>query len=282
MIGVSIFKSYIGSLVFSHVYISFAAVALHIAGNNLLGKLSPKPTYLLMVFCSTFLAYNFHRIVSKPVATNSVFPEKERWFLNNYSTMVVLFGLAIVSLLIVFLFYLDLPSILFLLHLSIISIFYNLPDKFLSPKLRLRKIPLLKVILVGYSWGALSVVLPALHLQISILSSEVIFLFISHAALIIALTIPFDFRDLEDDLQKNLITLPLLVGILPSKIVAILFAFLSIVLAQSHTLNLFYYLTIVLLLVLIVLSNYNRSELYFSLGLDGIIFLYSLSVLDLI
>jgi len=275
----SLINKLVRGLFFSHVYLSLAAICFYYAGYRLIGGAQPKTEYLLMLFFSTFITYNIYRFLAAPVGDSSTLPEKEYWHQQNRRTVSVLLLISIIGLGVIFLDYLDFRSVLFLSHLALISIFYNLPDTYLPTWLRIRRIPLLKVVLVGYVWGALSVFLPAIRQGYSMLDSTIIELFLAHLLFIIAITIPFDFRDLEKDRQNGLITLPLLIGIRASKAIAIILLLVFTVIIWKYNGHFVFIIVSLFTGALIALANERRHELYFSLGLDGTIFLYSLSAI---
>ncbi len=269
----------IRGVVYSHVYLSVAASFFYFVGYRLIGGHQPKIAYLLMVFLSTFITYNIYRFLAKPQGDCSTLPEKEAWHQQHHRLVSVLLIAYVFGLGLIFLFYLDAKSILFLSHLAAIAFFYNLPDTYLPNWLRIRRIPLMKVVLVGYVWGALSILLPALRLGHSLVEKDIIMMFLAHLSVIIAITIPFDFRDMETDRQNNLVTLPLLIRIKPSKAIAIVFVLIFVALMWSHLPQIELILFSCLTSGFIIGANTKRHELYFSLGLDGIIFIYSLSVI---
>lgn len=266
-------------MVYSHIYISLAATAFYFSGFKLVGGISPKPAYLLMVFFSTLITYNVHRALAKPSIVKPI-AEKELWHQRNYRSILGLLVLSVLALVWIFIFHLDYASILFLLHLALIAILYNLPDPHLPRYLQIRRIPLLKVVLVGYVWAAMSIFLPAIRLGVPILDQETIRFFLAYACFIIGITIPFDLRDLETDQKNRLVTLPNLAGIQTSKAVAILVILLAFSFLWKAQGSLALGLCAAISIGSIVFASPKRHELYFSLGIDGIIFLFSLSVMS--
>lgn len=183
--------------------------------------------------------------------------------------------LALVVLVALHLPYLDVTGIVFLSHLALISTLYNVPEKshqlFHFP---LRSIPILKIFLIAYVWAATSVFFPVMIADQNIFAHQVILLFTTHLLFIFAITLPFDIRDFHIDTQHRLITIPGLIGVRRTKIIAIvclwLFGFILWNLIESWTVILFCIMTS----VLIILSSPDKKYYYYALIMDGTILIY--------
>lgn len=116
-------------------------------------------------------------------------------------------------------FFLDASILLFLLPLALISLLYALP---LPGGYRgLRDLPFLKLFLIAFSWTYLSVSLPH-WLGERDFSIPEWALFTERLFFFLAITIPFDIRDLPyDALRKR--TLPQMLGVRGAKGVALAF-----------------------------------------------------------
>ena len=100
---------------------------------------------------------------------------------------------------------------------GLLSMAYVLP--WLGGRRRLRDLNYLKIFLIAFVWAWVSVVLPALalHLEWSI---PVWILFLERLLFIFAITLPFDIRDLEVDAHNRVLTLPAVLGLKKTRILA--------------------------------------------------------------
>ena len=88
----------------------------------------------------------------------------------------------------------------------------------------MRSVAFLKLFLIAISYAGITVLFPLINYCIEVESNEII-TFIQRFLFIVSITIPFDIRDLNFD-NKNLKTLPQVIGIQKSKVVGLLFLML--------------------------------------------------------
>ena len=100
---------------------------------------------------------------------------------------------------------------LMVLMISVISLSYPI----------LRKTPYLKIFLIAFSWSFSTVALIYYESNLT-LNSNVVLSIISRMFFIIAITIPFDIRDVEYDKKKTYM-IPMLVGDKMAKKIAVFF-----------------------------------------------------------
>ncbi len=258
-------------LVASNVYVSFGALLLtwvsldirHIRHSELLG----------FVFFSTIFIYNFIRLIRvHPMLIEGNSARHEIIF--RYS--VFLWILCFVSCLSACYFFRFIYKSLwmYLLPMAFVSVTYVLPVfKTRLGWIRLRDIPCLKIFLIAFTWAMVTDGLPALiHDQkLDFLTLIERFLFI------LAITIPFDIRDLRFD-NTNLRTLPQVYGVRKTKWIGV-FALLiaELILAYRYffegNLNLWgavaIYLTYEFSALLVYKSHPKLHERYFTLGVEG-------------
>ena len=79
-----------------------------------------------------------------------------------------------------------------------------------------RDVPLLKIFIIAFSWTYLTIIIPVIVHNISF-DSNLILNIIVRFLFVLAITIPFDIRDLKFD---KVITLPKYLGVKKSKILA--------------------------------------------------------------
>ncbi len=177
-----------------------------------------------------------------------------------------------------------------MVFLSVISFFYSIPIFTVGEqKFGLRNIPGLKQFLITLVWTMSTALLPVLEAQslhsanISMRDTTILvakrFLFIG------ALTIPFDIRDLFEDRQSGLKTVPVVWGeknaylfcqALLAGYVVLLFMF------RNGGFNAdFYALTITVVLAgwLIFKSKWEKNEYYYFFYMDGVLIVQYLVLL---
>lgn len=124
----------------------------------------------------------------------------------------------------------------------------------------IRKIPLLKVFYVGLVWALMNcwLTLPEFDIPIFLIS----FFFIT------ALVLPFDIRDMNVDTVK---TFPTLIGVQNTKYLAYILIFISNLLSVFYldlSYSIAFFLSGIITYVLIYFAENERSDAYFSFGVE--------------
>lgn len=219
--------------------------------------------YLLLCFGASLFTYNFQRIIKKYDLAKAK-DERGVWL---YSHLNALKYLSIVGIIICasVVYFVSFEAILSLILLSLISLLYA--GNFLKGK-SLRDIPQLKIYLIAFSW-AMTAVIPYLSLNTLITYGDWLMLITEKFLFIVALTIPFDIRDLHiDDNEKK--TLAQTLGAKRAKFLAILLLAMAMTLVVGLDLSIVPYLiTYTIVAGLILFQNNNRNEMYYSFVLDG-------------
>ena len=254
-------------LVFSNVWVSLGASCLTLLTFKLF-EIKPDFNFLFFVFFSTLFSYNFQRI-SRLSALQELAPSL---WINSHvresKTILILsaFGALYFNPIVEHPF-----SLVPLSLLAIISFAYSYK--------KLRNIPFLKIFLIAGSWSVLCGLMPY-HFSPSWQKLGFIQSFSWLFFYILAITIPFDIRDLPID-KSSTKTFPQLLGIRVSKWMALLFLLVSFICLATfvslHTLSLFL-VSFILAGVLIVSSSTTKKPLYFGLLVDGHIILQFLMV----
>jgi 4-hydroxybenzoate polyprenyltransferase len=257
-----------------YILISLAAVALGMATlAQLEVPISSDPVYLLL-FSGTLVSYNLHRVLKMP--QNGKLHLKGR----RFRYILLLFAL---SLLAVSIFYIQKTAILVLFPLAVITFLYSVPLRLPIWSLPLRKIPYIKVFLVAATWSALTVWLPLAEMADVNKPLQTGLIFIERFFLLLAVTIPFDIRDLNDDKHLGMKTLPIVLGIRASLWIsgAAAFLFWATVVLQALVMNNFYPTipaTIIFLLFtgLLICGKCSTHRLFYVFFIDGLLLLYGL------
>ncbi len=244
-----------------------------------------KPVFpvLWLLFTSTLGIYNFCILLTKPAYPDKSPYKRVRWFFSHYRLMVTFTIVSVLSLIPLF-FLMSIESRILLIFLSVLSFFYSLPIFTIDDKkFGLRNIPGLKQFLITLVWTMSTVLLPILeaqHFNLTTISLRDTTILIAKRFLYIgALTIPFDIRDLFEDRQSGLKTVPVVWGeknaylfcqALLAGYIVLLFLF------RNDGFNPdFFALTVTAILTgwLIFKSKWEKNEYYYFLFMDGVLIL---------
>lgn len=223
------------------------------------------------VFFCTLVSYNFQRL-TRIQEIKKIKAVKQQWIVKN---IVPLWSITIGAIIISGYYFNEIYSFAFLVWLIpvvIISVLYSWKN--------LRDFPGVKIFLIALSWAIICGVIPFVILgeqdkfTIVLRSAEVFFF-------IVAITIPFDIRDLPYD-ETNKKTIPQLVGVKKSKIIA----FCCLVISGLISLSIYkqpmsFIITDVVSLVFLMLSSPKRNDYFFSFGVDGLLVFRFLLLLTL-
>ncbi|MCU4163007.1 hypothetical protein [Carboxylicivirga caseinilyticus] len=194
---------------------------------------------------------------------------RKRWMDKNLIPAIILNILAVVYISIQ-LFSLNKIQWIIILVLSSLSILYLLPNK---NHIGLRWLPGLKIVTISVSWAIL--IIPfgfysELPTSALIIQSILVFLFV------IALTIPFDLRDLHND-SIDLKTLPQIIGsknaVRLSQLIFIIIGTL-IILDSNELQNKIIHLLFTVISLLLVEKSNNRKINYYNFWIEGIPFFW--------
>ena len=252
--------------IYSNVFVSFCVLVLCQSTCMIIGVDSSH--LLTFVFFSTLFVYNFQRMVRFS-------PNKEQsahldW-LNKNRLFIIIITVISLFLSVYYALSLSFSTFYFLIPTSIISLSY--PIKIIplgGQKVSLRELPRAKIFLIALVWSIVSVVLVTLENK-SFYSLDTLLLFISRFSFVLAITIPFDIRDLKYD-DLSLKTIPQIFGEQKAKTIALyclaFFELISIlhffVGDFSWQLLLALMLTSLLSGILIIKSSQEKNNLFFS------------------
>jgi 4-hydroxybenzoate polyprenyltransferase len=269
-------------LLFSNVFMAICAVAQGLVVFYLIGS---KPLYTIcaLLFVSTIVVYNLAILLTAPKNPGKSDNKRVRWFFAHHRLMVTITIVSVLCLVPLF-FLVSTESRILLIFLAIISIAYSLPLFTLGDKkFGLRNIPGLKQFLITLVWTMSTVLLPVLEAQDMHLTSvslrDTTLLLAKRFLFIAALTVPFDIRDLFEDRESGLKTVPVVIGekraylfcqVLLAGYIVLLFLY------RNNGFNTdFFALTSTALLAgwLIFKSKWQRNEYYYFFYLDGVLIL---------
>ena len=233
--------------------------------------------YSLFVFSSTLLTYNVQRFIKStqtvPYPTNHII-----WVLSHKQEIYLIGIFSLLSCVYSFcqIFHWSFVSLFILIISSFISLFYVYKIKSKS----LRDAPYLKIHLITLVWVIAIGVFELVNEKIY--DHEKWMFVLIHYLYIVAITIPFDIRDLkyDDPKQRNI---PQVFGVKNSIIISfsliLLYTILAIYLQPNLQFNLPFLTSIFGALFLIIGIKESRNEFYYSGLIEGSIFVVGYSLL---
>jgi 4-hydroxybenzoate polyprenyltransferase len=244
------------------------------------------PIIISVLGCSTLLLYNFSLLLSKPVDFSSSPYKRVQWFFSHSRFVISISVIAFLATLLL-VTKLSMSSIVLLVSIGVFAISYNFPIfKIGNHRYGLRSIPGVKLFIIAGVWAFSCVWLPIMELrdQGFIVSGMDTFLLVSKRFLfVMAITLPFDIRDLYQDRMFQLKTIPTLIGEKNALLLcqALLFIYLVILFILTKNINpnvLALALTVFLTSFLIFRTEMKKNDYYYFLLLDGTLILQFLTV----
>jgi len=283
------FQKPLDFLLFSNVFISLGALAQGLVTYHLLG-FSPSWMVLAFLFFSTLLTYNFSILIQQPKNPETSEYRRVRWIFKNYNLNLGITVLAMLALIPLF-FMLSFKSQLLNIFLGILSLGYAMPvfRSKTNKKFGLRNIPAVKLFLIALVWTLSSVMIPFFELEqsqnIQLPFHDLMILNLKRFLFLVAITIPFDIRDMFQDKIVALKTIPVIFGEKKA------YLFCQVMLL-TYVVLLFFFrnrgfdadffglgITAVLTGWLIFKSKWRKNEYYYFLYLDGTLVLQYVMIL---
>lgn len=250
--------------IFSNIHVALAVsclIKITLLGADISENYTP-----LFVFFSTLVAYNLIRFFRY-----SDLPKWIRTWLKGNQR--VLIGLTLASSIAVLLltFKMQFKALLWLFPFGVFTIFYALPLPF--KKGPLRNLPGIKIFLISISFAGITVLFPLVQNDI-VINSNTWVIFIQRFIFIVLITIPFDIRDINNDME-SLKTLPQKFGIINVKLFGFLLGviFFSLeflkVSMNSYDVNIVLMISVISVLFLIFASD-KQVKYYSSFWVEAI------------
>jgi 4-hydroxybenzoate polyprenyltransferase len=224
----------IRALIQSNIYIALAAVSLTIETQIQLGMQPQWHPYLFIIFFATLFEYNLHRLITVLTNKEALNSEKHRWVRKNLTSFYILVLLSVAGFVAVSLLAKKEVLITFA-PIAILTMFYSIPISGTKTNLfRLREIPFLKIFLIAIVWSASTILLPIVQSGNSFDKAHVAAMLTERFLFILAITIPFDIRDLEADLDAGLKTIPMILNEKRAIILSYLLLLCFFLLSEIH------------------------------------------------
>lgn len=242
--------------------------------------------YLFIIFFATLFEYNLHRFITVVTNKESLNSDKNKWVKDNLKEFYLLVFFSVLGFLCAT-FLAKKEVLIALAPIAAITLFYSLPI-FGNKRtiFRLREIPFLKIFLIAFVWSFSTILLPIIQSGYSFKKIAVITMIVERFFFVLAITIPFDIRDMEADKQAGLKTFPLLLSENKSLAISYLSLFIFFLISFVHYQQLNYWFIIfplgisTLTTFIFLNSNKIRNLPFYHYGiLDGTMFLQGLLVL---
>ena len=150
------------------------------------------------------------------VQMDRLYPSLSNWIRSSFRWLLVLNILSLVGL-IYAAFQFSWRDLLFVIPFFLLTLFYIVP---FGGRLRgLRNLPGFKLFLIAAVWSGVTVLFP-IWVNDLFLDGKAWLLFLQRFLFVLAITIPFDIRDLQLD-DPDLATLPQTIGVMRSKLLAL-------------------------------------------------------------
>lgn len=228
-------------------------------------------------FIATFSLYSLQRIYQ---STKPYTDHRLAWYHRNKK---ILFTLILVFISLYYSIFINnyvvfKYGLLMYLPAAAFSVIYFLPP------FALRRMPVSKIFLIGGVWAYTSVFIPLLYNEGVFSFSNIGFgetsYIVAQLLFIAAICVPFDIRDMENDRQNSIKTLPVQFGLGKSKTIGIILLLTYVFLAQNTIQFTVFGITGLLGILLIYFSFEHKHRYFFSVLVDGLIIfqfvLYSL------
>ena len=266
-----VLKRFIAAFVYSNLWVATAVASL--VGLTMIVICHYDANLIGFVFFATMLMYGYARKFESPSRIDEPTSKLTQWTEANpvlfwSSSVVGLIGAAW------FAQYLTPAAWFWVGGCAILSIIY--PLQFIKRRTTgLRNIAGLKLFIISSVWAIVTVVLPAVQTGLQ-LNLNIAWLALQRLLFVMAITIPFDIRDLRID-SPSINTLPYLLGVKRSRFVAHFSIFLAEVGAVFMYLTDFFsagemaghLIAFELTSVLIYRSSPKRPDLFFSFWVEG-------------
>lgn len=268
-------------LLYSNIFIGLCAVALVFTNQLAMGEQVQVNKVCWFVFFSTVFAYSTLKLRRSKGAPAST--PHHTWADNNnqlYKNVLLISLVGTAS----FFITLHREAQIMVALLAVFTGFYGFVDIPFTNGRKLRDFGLLKTLFVGMVWSVTTVMVPLAgkHPDVEML----VFLLIRRFVFVAALTIAFEVKDYEGDRLSNLKTLPMVLGVSGTKLLAqgLLFSLIIINVIQ-YTAYYFPFegmiavnLSLLLSIVCIQPVKEELSDKYYYFVLDGMMLVQFLLV----
>lgn len=235
-------------------------------------------TVLLMVFSFTFFTYNGQRLfrLRKKKLHSENLGARLQWVIKHKTILTffcILFGIIGLGCT----YFINPYCWIILVPMGILSVFYVVPViPFYSKSPTLRDLPYLKIFFIAIVWSITIVWIPLVNTNFGTgIGINLGLALLQNFLFVVAITLPFDIRDLGFDKRSNLKTIPQLLGVKRTIVLSEILLIGSIVLLYFLCQNSthFYALLVghLIAMTIIATTKTDRKELFFAGLIEGIV-----------
>jgi len=266
------FRDRAGWLISNQFVIAFSALCLSLETFVLCGHPVEFHPVHGLVFFGSLAVYNLAFLGSRPFS--DAVPQVKK-------PAALLFIIAL-PVSIGFMMCLPLDAIFYCLISAAGGIVYLYTISLKQFEFQVRNIPLVKNMLLAFIWSMITVMVPVASFDNQNgLPQDTLLIFLRRFFFILAIAIPYDIRDFNADTRDRLRTLPVVIGIYRSRMVAILSLLVFVALVYHDPVNpgaqhlnekqvsLALYLSALFTGIIILFASSFRRKIFFSLLLDG-------------
>ena len=244
----------------------------------------------IFILGSTLVIYNLNMISGlKELRQMGTHSERHHWCMQHETLMKITLGIGLFLSAISVLF---LNPVIWLLMapLGFVALAYAAPIvRRNTAKIRIREIGLWKIFIIAAVWAGITAILPAVEQfgleQVSdVLSWK---LAIERAIFILAITIPFDVRDLINDAKKGVKTIPLTLGwkrsvFLAESLLVLFSVLIYLRIGTESPLLLGYFLSTFITAIVVGFSSPKRNDMYCSFWVEGTMIVQVLTIIAIL
>lgn len=274
-------RNFFDFLLYSNVFIGLCAVALVFTNQLAIGQKVEMNTECWFVFFSTVFTYSamkLRRGPNEPASTTH-----HAWANDNaqlYKNLLLLSLIGTAS----FFIKLNWEAMITVTILAVVTAFYGFVSVPFTNGKKLRNLGLLKTFFVGLVWSVTTVLVPLAGQYPE--TEMLVFLIIRRFIFVAALTMVFEVKDYENDAKANIKTLPMVLGLSGTKILAqVLLLILIVINVVQYAAFYFPFwgmvavnLSLLLSIIAIQPVREELSDKYYYFVLDGMMLLQFLLV----
>ena len=200
------------ALLYSNVFVALCAIGFALASYRLLGLVPRADHTAWLIGGATLSGYLLLRLEGSRRLAEAGYADRLLWVVRNRRWAWALFGAGLSVAL--FGMWIAPPSVrLALLPAAGLAFGYGLPYLPLPLHLRLRRRNYLKIFLIAGVWAWVAVAIPWAGAGLNLAEGGGWSLLASRFLFVVAITLPFDIRDIETDRVQRIRTLPAVLGV---------------------------------------------------------------------
>lgn len=252
------FERIFNVLIVYNLVISFSAAVLTY-GISIHFNIGSPETYAIINFLLVFAVYTLQRLADgADIAISSTYAR------HNTIILILTSAVALISASVLTwkIFHFNQITLLFGLFFTFICYWYTMPVF----GVKLREIPGLKIFSIACTWAFACAVFPLANEGINLATCTEFFGLI--IIYFIAITLPFDVRDLNVD-SFNQSTIPQLIGVSRTKIVGVVLLVIFLLGNLFFTIiqgdNLLFYVAVIIQIILLMITSTKRGNLFYGL-----------------